>query len=64
MTIKDLLMEELENKKSFDATWESECDLCGEILLEGDTFYFFGSKRKVCSNCYDQIGDQLEEQLT
>lgn len=64
MKIKDVLMEELDNKKSFTANWDTECEICNQDIMEGDDFYFFGEKRKVCSNCHNEMGDQIEAELT
>lgn len=58
--IKDILKEEFENKKAFDAKWEAECNLGGEDIMEGDTFYFMGDKKKVCQNCFEEIQETIE----
>ncbi len=63
MTLKSILLEELEVRKEFQAHWDTACDNCDEPLFEGDTFYFFGEKRKVCSNCFDIMQQDLEDKL-
>jgi hypothetical protein len=57
--IKDLLIEELENKKSFSAKWDTNCDLCGDDIFEGDEFYFFGDKKKIDSKCFMEIQEEV-----
>ncbi len=54
-------MEELEGKKEFTANWDSVCEGCGNNILEGDTFYFFGEKRKVCQECFGNMQDEVGE---
>lgn len=56
-----ILMEELEGKKEFTANWDSVCEGCGNNILEGDTFYFFGEKRKVCQECFGNMQDEVGE---
>lgn len=57
---KGILLEELENKKSFEANWDTECSVGGEDILVGDTFYFMGEKKKVCQNCFAEIQEEVE----
>lgn len=58
--IKAILLEELENKKAFDATWEGTCNVGGEDIEVGDTFYFMGEKKKVCQNCFTEMQEVVE----
>lgn len=61
--LKELLLEELEGKKPFNANWLTECSLCGSNIEEGDEFFFFGDKKKICTNCRILIQTTVEEQL-
>lgn len=58
--LKGILLEELENKKSFTANWQTECSVGGEDIEEGDTFYFMGEKKKVCQNCFAELQEEVE----
>lgn len=62
-TLKTLLLEELENKKPFSAHWDCDCDVCGDSILEEETFYFFGDKQKVCPNCFNEMAERIEDNL-
>ena len=55
--IKEVLQEELENKKMYEASWDTDCNVCGDTILEGDEFCYMGNKRKVCENCRSEIID-------
>lgn len=59
--IKQTLYQELERKKQFQARWDTYCDECGSNIQEDDDFYFFGDKRKICQECYNEIMNYLEE---
>lgn len=58
-----ILRDDLENKKSFNANWHTECDLCGVDMDEGDMFYFMGNKEKVCETCFDDIVGYIENEI-
>jgi len=58
--IKDLLIQELENKRFFAANWDIECGLCGVDIFVDDEFCFMGNKEKVCHSCLEQIREYLE----
>lgn len=53
--LADILTEELEGKQDFEAYTDTDCDGCGGAIFQGDTFYFFGNKRKICTDCYSEI---------
>lgn len=59
----DLLVQELENKKTFDAMYDTSCDACGEDIAKDDEFTFFGDKKKVCNNCFENLLDQIKEKI-
>lgn len=61
--LKEILIEELEGKKPFTANWLTECSLCGGSIEEGDDFFFFGDKKKVCNDCRDNMRILVEEKL-
>lgn len=56
--IKELLIEDIEYKKPFDAKYPAICDGCHR---EVETFIFMGDKRKICIDCQVEIQDFLEE---
>ena len=60
--IKDLLLEDLEYKKSFEAFPSLQCDGCGEYVanISGGEFVFMGDKKKLCSDCLFEITEYLE----
>ena len=58
--LKQLLLEELANKKVFEAHWTTDCYLCGNDIEEDDSFYFFGDKKKVCADCKAQMEEVIE----
>jgi len=60
--IKQILLDELENKKSYDAKWETVCDSCGDDIQEEDSFIFMGDKQKICNECQGHVTEFLEEQ--
>lgn len=60
MTVKEiynLIRIELLNKKVFTAKWQARCDICGNVISQGDDFFFLGDKKKLCDSCF---GDLLE----
>lgn len=59
-----LLIEELENKKLYEANWGTECDCCDGDIQQGDKFVFMGDKKKVCIDCVADMQDDLEENYT
>lgn len=58
--LKDILIEELEGKKPFDAMWSTDCNICGNSIEEGDEFFFFGDKQKVCGDCKAEMINLIE----
>jgi hypothetical protein len=60
--IKTILIEEIEYKKVFAASWDTRCDECGKDILEGEDFVFMGSKKKICEDCRGDIISFLEEE--
>ena len=61
--IAQILLEEWENKRSFEASWESNCDNCEDPINKGDSFVFYGSKKKLCNKCQGEVTEQLEETI-
>lgn len=59
--IKQMLLEEIENKKSYPANYDTQCDFCTKPISGGEEFIFMGSKQKVCDECIQDIIDFLEE---
>lgn len=45
-SIQDILLEEIECKKHFEAHWDTDCDVCGGSINEDDDFIFMGVKKK------------------
>lgn len=58
-----ILIEELNYKKAFLASHDTECDICGEDIFDGDDFYFMGNRRKCCENCRKLAIDYLSSLL-
>ena len=58
--LKDILIEELQSKKAFDANWQTECDIGGEDIEEGEAFVFMGNKKKVCESCMGELIEIVE----
>ena len=58
--LKELLIEELENKKPFSANFPFDCALCGESVEEDEEFFFFGNKKRVCSDCRSEMESAVE----
>lgn len=59
--ILKILKEDWEQKKSFEANWPSRCNVANDGIEEGDTFFFYGDKKKCCLTCYDEIIKGMEE---
>jgi hypothetical protein len=59
--IKELLAQELANKKSYAAHRDTFCDICAEDIPEGEDFIFMGEKKKICNVCFGEITTFLEE---
>jgi hypothetical protein len=59
--IKKLLLYEIENKKGYVATWKGYCDGCRGPIGEGEEFIFMGDKRKICTECQEDVIQFLEE---
>lgn len=59
LQIQPLLKEEIENKRSFPANYETQCYHCGGYIDEGESFYFFGNKKKTCETCFQEILEYL-----
>lgn len=55
---KELLIEDLENKKPFQANFDSKCYF-GCQIIRGDDFYFMGDKRKVCASCRGELQEEM-----
>lgn len=58
--LKEILIEELEAKKPFEAQWNVICDGCGLSIVEGEEFFFFGDKKKICSDCKASMIEVVE----
>ena len=58
--IKELLYQEMENKKTYPANYDTSCDFCGGDINEGEDIVFMGHKQKVCTNCQAEIMEFLE----
>ena len=58
--IKKLLVEEMENKKSYEANYDTICDVDNGNIYKGEEFIFMGSRKKVCTNCQSDIMEFLE----
>ncbi len=61
--LKEILIEELENKKIFNANRDTYCDVNGEDILQDDEFVFMGNKQKMCRQCLDDLQELVEERL-
>ena len=59
--IKDLLIREIYNKRSFDCNRNTGCSQCGEMIYEADSLYFYGDKEKTCGDCHEAILSFLQE---
>lgn len=55
-----LILEDLENKKHYNAKWDFACDGCGEQVFQGDALVFMGDKKKVCITCLAAMQDDLQ----
>ena len=55
-----ILIEELENKKVFTASFDGECGVCSGDISEGEDFIFMGVKQKVCNECQGNMITALE----
>lgn len=60
--LKQLLIDDFENRKEFEAHFDQQCEVCGEEILEGDALYFVGNKR-VCAETIDVIVEYLKDSL-
>lgn len=61
-SIKAILYIEMENKKWYQAQWRTFCGECGGDIDEGDDYVYLGEKgHKVCSECFGDITNYLEE---
>jgi len=56
----ELLLEELEYKKIFNANYQTMCDICYNNIEQDDEFIFLGNKKKVCMDCVEEIKEFLE----
>ena len=60
-SIKELLVEELGYKKTFNnSMYVFPCSCCKNTVEQGDEFIFMGDKKKVCINCQAEIIEYLE----
>lgn len=62
-SFKAVLVEDLEYRKPFTANRMFPCSCCGNKVEEGDEFFFFGDKRKVCNDCRESMRELVEEQI-
>lgn len=62
--IKAILFEEMQNKKIFNAAWNTACDICGNEINnnDGDSFIFMGNKKKICVECEEAINLYLQSE--
>lgn len=56
-----VLLEDMNNKKVFTAKYHAVCDCCGELIEDEEDLYFYGSKQKLCGECYGGILEELEK---
>jgi len=56
--LRDIIREDLENKKPFEAKFSFKCSGCGMPIVKGDTFFFVGSK-KVDATCLSEMQDMV-----
>ena len=54
------LLDDWLNKKDFAATWQGDCDICGNMIEESDYFIFYAAKQKCCDDCQGKITESLE----
>lgn len=60
---KDFLIEDLENKKSYQARFDGNCSTCMNKIYKSDEFYFIGDSKKLCLTCKIDLIDLIEERL-
>ena len=60
INIQEILEREIENKKSFNANYDTQCTHCRGFIAEGEEFYFFGNKEKTCQTCFDEILEYIK----
>jgi len=58
-TIKEIIKEEFENKKSYDANFRFRCSGCRNWIEEGEPFYFVGNKKRVCGDCLAELQESI-----
>ena len=57
----EILLEEMENKKNFVASYDLTCSVDECVIEEGDRFVFMGDKRKVSLDCLGKLQAELED---
>ena len=60
--LKQLIIEDLEEKKPYPAKWDLSCGLCDNDIPAGDDFFYLGGK-KVCNDCRDLATQLVNERL-
>lgn len=55
LKLPEILIEEIENKRSYPANYDTTCMQCGTFIAEGENIYFYGNKQKTCENCHQSI---------
>lgn len=58
--VKDIIMEDLDEKKPYTASWDFDCEIGFDTISEGDEFFYIAGK-KVCNDCRSEIRDVVEE---
>ena len=59
----DVLVEDFFNKKMFSSKGDFACAVCGRKVARESAIYFFGDNEKMCSQCKEEICEQLEEMV-
>lgn len=57
--VNDIIYQEFANKTPFDCKYRGNCDVCQLNLSEGDIFFFYGNKRKMCMDCQQDLINSL-----
>lgn len=57
---KELLKEDLENKKTFTAYREATCYLCKARIMVDEEFVFMGTYKKVGVDCLGELQEVLD----
>lgn len=59
-TYNQIVAEELERKRPYEAKYRTYCSKCGRDIEIGQEYYYYGNGKKLCIGDHEQIVENLK----